>query len=313
MWRLLVKIAPSLTGGSYDGNITALAGELVAMDADVSSEHIFFVYKENFLESFTALKSCDEFHDLPNKASTLAGAAGRQSSTGFTVPPGSGQTLNDKDKEGFCVDGSFGFCCLPLLSFAFWSFSSHGVSKLCLQRRSAPLKKGVFFILREWPSRPRVVYGVRRNDSPGPVWSTAFGTCSRPIFSFTVVVRVLTLPLVFRQLSSLRNRVPLGHCKCSFDENRVDVEDCILHKMGCLSTTEVTFEAVDTYPCDEETTYCGFLGGNTSFSVNCPNAVYFRNTARDAFASSNLPFGQGPAKLVGTDCAITESRGLHHQ
>ena len=31
MWRLLVKIVPSLTGGSYDGNITAL----VAMDTDV--------------------------------------------------------------------------------------------------------------------------------------------------------------------------------------------------------------------------------------------------------------------------------------
>ena len=113
MWRLLVKIVPSLTGDSYDGNITALAGELVAMDTDVILgygfvEHTFLEDKENFLDNFTALKSCDEFHDFPTKASTLAGAGGRQSSTGFTVPPGSvsrdkGQKFNDKDKEGFCL------------------------------------------------------------------------------------------------------------------------------------------------------------------------------------------------------------------
>ena len=45
-WRLLLKIVPSLTGDSHDGNVTALAGELVAMDADVILgcgfvEHIF--------------------------------------------------------------------------------------------------------------------------------------------------------------------------------------------------------------------------------------------------------------------------------
>ena len=144
-----------------------------------------------------------------------------------------------------------------------------------------------------------MVYGVRGNGPPGPGWSTAYGTCSRPIFSFTVVVRVLSLPLVFRQLSSLRNRVPLGHCKCSFDENRVDVEDCVLHKMGCLSTTEVTIEAVDRSPVTR-------------------SCHHFED---------GVPFGQGPAKLVEklpgytagepvivcTDCAITESRGLHHQ
>ena len=75
MWRLLVRIAPSLAGDSYDGNIAALARELVAMDADVILghgyvEHTFSIYKENFLESFTALESFDEFYVLPNTAST---------------------------------------------------------------------------------------------------------------------------------------------------------------------------------------------------------------------------------------------------
>ena len=80
VWRLLVKICPSLTGDSHDGNMTALAGELVAMDADVILgrgfvEHIFSEYKDNFLESFTAVESCDEFYDLPNPFSARYGAS----------------------------------------------------------------------------------------------------------------------------------------------------------------------------------------------------------------------------------------------
>ena len=51
MWRLLVKIVLSLTGDSYDGNMTGLAGDLVAMDADVIIgygfvEHTFTVHME---------------------------------------------------------------------------------------------------------------------------------------------------------------------------------------------------------------------------------------------------------------------------
>ena len=153
MWRLLVKIVPSLTGGSYDGNITALAGELVAMDADVSSEHIFFVFYENFLESFTALKSCDEFHDLPNKASTLAGAGGRQSSREFTVPPGEGQSSTKRIKRFLC---SWLVWALrsPLLSFTFWSFPSHGI---CQLSPTAERTHGGPGWSMDRPSRPRVV------------------------------------------------------------------------------------------------------------------------------------------------------------
>ena len=123
----------------------------------------FSVFKEIFLECSTAPESCDELYDLSNKASTLAGAGGRQSSTGFAVPPGSAsrdksQKFNEKDEEGFCVDGSLGFCGPTFLSFTFWSFSSHGISQLCLRRRSAPLRKGVFFtegkaLLASSPSR----------------------------------------------------------------------------------------------------------------------------------------------------------------
>ena len=51
MWRLLEKFGPSLSGDSYDGIITGLAGDLVAMDADIISgygfvEHTFTVHME---------------------------------------------------------------------------------------------------------------------------------------------------------------------------------------------------------------------------------------------------------------------------
>ena len=47
------------------------------------------------------------------------------------------------------------------------------------------------------------------------------------------------------------------------------------YRTCCLSTTEVAFEGVATYSCDEGITCCGLLGGNTTFSVTCPNAVSF--------------------------------------
>ena len=119
MWRLLVKIVPSLTGESYDGNMTAFAGELVAMDADVIFgcgfvEHIFYEYKEIFHDSLTTLESCDEFYDLPNKASTLAGVEDVNSQRDLSCRQGACHEtkvskFNEKDKEGFCVDGSLVF------------------------------------------------------------------------------------------------------------------------------------------------------------------------------------------------------------
>ena len=175
MWRLLVKIVPSLTGDSFDGNMAALAGELVTMDADVILgcgfvEHIFSEYKDNFLESVTALESCDEFHDLPNKASTLAGAGGRQSSTGFVVPTRSvsrdkGQSSSEGTKKRLVWRARLGSAVPSLLAPTFRSFSSHGISHLGLRRRSAPLRKGV-------------LYGGK--GPPGPGWSLASGGVGSP-------------------------------------------------------------------------------------------------------------------------------------
>ena len=36
MWRFLVNVVSLLTGDSYDGSMTALVGELIATDADVT-------------------------------------------------------------------------------------------------------------------------------------------------------------------------------------------------------------------------------------------------------------------------------------
>ena len=55
-------------------------------------------------------------------------------------------------------------------------------------------------------------------------------------------------------------------------------EDCmaILHRTCWQATTEVTFEGVVTYSCDEGTTYCGLCVGNTTGKSSVPKQeAYF--------------------------------------
>ena len=118
-------------------------------------------------------------------------------------------------KRGFVSMARLGFAVSLFSVSPSGPFSSHGISKLCLQRRSAPLKKDVFF------------YGGR--GPPGPGWSMAYGGTalqaqsgpwrmeerpSRPRGGLWRTEKRLSRPRVVYSVRNMLQTDFLFHCSC---------------------------------------------------------------------------------------------------